>query len=116
MAAEGPLVCSSLCRSCFGRLPSTGSRVGLKSGKRCQVGAMPSAEIGESDSAGQGKALLGLLPWGPRAGLGHWPGVICWWRRRPWPWGLDVPGLTCSGSRVASFWDQACVQAQLDIL
>lgn len=40
------------CRSCFKLLPNTGSRIGLKSGKRCQVGAMPSAEIGESHSAG----------------------------------------------------------------
>lgn len=40
------------CRSCFEPSPSTGSRIGLKSGKRCQVGAMPSAEIGELDPAG----------------------------------------------------------------
>jgi hypothetical protein len=40
------------CRSCFKLLPSMGSRIGLRSGKRYQVGAMPSAEIGELHSAG----------------------------------------------------------------
>lgn len=42
------------------------SRIGLKSGKRCQVGAMPSAETGESDSAGLG----GLTGWGPGRSAG----------------------------------------------
>ncbi|EDL93506.1 small nuclear RNA activating complex, polypeptide 4 (predicted) [Rattus norvegicus] len=32
--------------NCFKLLPSMGRRTGLKSGKRCQVGAMPSAETG----------------------------------------------------------------------
>lgn len=57
----GVTVCPS-CRSCFEQLPNTGSRTGLKSGQRCRVEAMPSAEIGESDAPGLGPG------WGRRVG------------------------------------------------
>lgn len=36
-----------------------GRRTGLKSGKRCQVGAMPSAETGELPALAEGAACLG---------------------------------------------------------
>lgn len=62
------------CRSCFKRSPSTGSRTGLKSGQRCQGGATPSAEIGESAALGGGLTGLG--------GRGREAGAGAVWRRR----------------------------------
>ena len=64
----------SSCRSCCKQLPSMGSRIGLKSGKRCQVGAMPSAETGEWDSSGQRTACWGCFWVGHQTGRETGPG------------------------------------------
>ena len=40
-------------------LPSMGRRTGLKSGKRCQVGAIPNAETGELPALAEGATCLG---------------------------------------------------------
>lgn len=102
------------CRSCFKQLPSTGSRTGLKSGRRCQVGAMPSAETGEFDLSGEG-GLAGVTsgeakrvgePSVAPDGLLVEAGVVVRTLRTRGGW---------SGSRIPVFSNQAFVQAQATV-
>lgn len=70
---------------------------------------MPSAEIGESHSAGQG-GLAGAASVWAAGGAGGWgwglAPVACGLRRAARPSGPGVAGLACSGSRMAAFSNQ----------